>query len=155
MYWLTFSATWIDTMYNMSCGLNVKRNMNSFSVLLSKQRTFIVSVWWVSRKHDCRWVLDSRRIIPQYGQLKCVRRPLPMASNAPWVAGDFSEKIPGRQTFRSPSWTLCLLRNAALDTRTIERKVSNLAWFVLTMKRWEQTHALWVLFLLYIICRCR
>ena len=130
-----------------SCGLNLKINMNSLSVLLSKQSTFIVNMWWVPQKHYCRWVLASRRTIPQYGQFYCARRPLMMEWYVPWVAGDFSEerKIPRRKTFRSSSCALSLMRNVALDTRTTEREVSSLAWIVLSMSRANPMHAKWVM----------
>ena len=119
----------------MSYDLNMKININILSILLSKQCTFIVNMWWVLRKHDSRLVLASRRTIPQYGQFHSVRMPLVMESNVPWLAGDRLEerKIPRRETFRSPSCSLSLMRNAALDKRTTDREVSSLEWIVLSI----------------------
>jgi hypothetical protein len=104
---------------------------------------------WV---HDCRWVLASRRKIPQYSQFHCARRPFVITSSVPWVVGDLSEKRKKslRITFRSPSCTLSLMRNAVLVTRITKREVSILEWIVLSISR-DLTHATWVLFLLYIL----
>jgi hypothetical protein len=109
-------------------------------------------VRWVPRKLYCRWVLASRRKIPQYSQFHCVRRTFVITSSVPWVVGDFLEKgkISLRITFRSPSCTISLMKNAALVTRTTKREVSILEWIVPFLSR-KLTHATWVLFLLYML----